>query len=187
MNTLTIIILALGMSVDAFAATLARGAAQAHSSLKNIIRTALIFGIIETIAPTIGWFTGKAAAQYIEQYDHWFAFGMLLILGGKMIHEGISSKDENEDNVPRNSGLLLTITTAIATSIDSLIVGVGLAFLQVNILTTALAIGTATTLMSLLGLSLGRILGATIGKRAEIIGGIVLIGIGTSILIDHVG
>lgn len=187
MSFFAIVILALGMSVDAFAAALARGAAQPNSSLKTIIKTALIFGAIETIAPTIGWLVGKAAVPFFEQYNHWLAFFMLLILGGKMIHNGIFSTTKAQEALPQNHGFWLTVSTAIATSIDSLIVGMGLAFLHVNIVITALAIGTATTIMSALGLFFGRILGIAMGTRAEILGGIVLVSMGIFILIEHIG
>lgn len=187
MSFFTITILALGMSVDAFAAALARGAAQPNSSLKTIIKTALIFGAIETIAPTIGWLVGKAAVPFFEQYKHWLAFFMLLILGGKMIHNGIFPTTQAHETLPQNHGFWLTVSTAIATSMDSLIVGMGLAFLHVNIVITALAIGTATTIMSALGLFFGRILGIAMGMRAEILGGIVLVSMGIFILIEHIG
>lgn len=189
MNLLTTILLALGMSVDAFAAALARGAGSLHYTWRQTVKTALIFGIVETITPLIGWLAGSMAQKFIAEYDHWLAFGLLLALGLKMIWGALHDDDEAAaaDGNPTDATLLLTVVTAIATSIDSMVVGVGLAFLDANIWLTALAIGTSTTIMAAVGLRLGRLLGQKIGSRAEMAGGVVLIGIGTFILLEHLG
>ena len=189
MNLFTTILLALGMSVDAFAAALARGAGSLHYTWRQTVKTALIFGIVETITPLIGWLAGSMAQKFIAEYDHWLAFGLLLALGLKMIWGALHDGDETAaaDGNRTDATLLLTVITAIATSIDSMVVGVGLAFLDANIWLTALAIGTSTTIMAAIGLRLGRLLGQKIGSRAEMAGGVVLIGIGTFILLEHLG
>lgn len=190
MNLLTTILLALGMSVDAFAAALARGAGSLHYTWRQTVKTALIFGIVETITPLIGWLVGSMTQKFIAEYDHWLAFGLLLALGLKMIWGALHDDDDEAAAADKNrtdTTLLLTIITAIATSIDSMVVGVGLAFLDANIWLTALAIGTSTTIMAAIGLRLGRLLGQKIGSRAEMAGGVVLIGIGTFILLEHLG
>ena len=190
MNLLTTILLALGMSVDAFAAALARGAGSLHYTWRQTVKTALIFGIVETITPLIGWLAGSIAQKFIAEYDHWLAFGLLLALGLKMIWGALHDDGDEStaaDGNRTDTTLLLTIITAIATSIDSMVVGVGLAFLDANIWLTALAIGTSTTIMVAVGLRLGRLLGQKIGSRAEMAGGVVLIGIGTFILLEHLG
>ena len=190
MNLLTTILLALGMSVDAFAAALARGAGSLHYTWRQTVKTALIFGIVETITPLIGWLVGSMTQKFIAEYDHWLAFGLLLALGLKMIWGALHDDDDEaaaSDGNRTDATLLLTIVTAIATSIDSMVVGVGLAFLDANIWLTALAIGTSTTIMAAVGLRLGRLLGQKIGSRAEMAGGVVLIGIGTFILLEHLG
>ena len=190
MNLLTTILLALGMSVDAFAAALARGAGSLHYTWRQTVKTALIFGIVETITPLIGWLVGSMTQKFIAEYDHWLAFGLLLALGLKMIWGALHDDDDEAAAADKNrtdTTLLLTIITAIATSIDSMVVGVGLAFLDANIWLTALAIGTSTTIMAAVGLRLGRLLGQKIGSRAEMAGGVVLIGIGTFILLEHLG
>ncbi len=190
MNLLTTILLALGMSVDAFAAALARGAGSLHYTWRQTVKTALIFGIVETITPLIGWLVGSMAQKFIAEYDHWLAFGLLLALGLKMIWGALHDDDDEAAAADKNrtdTTLLLTVITAIATSIDSMVVGVGLAFLDANIWLTALAIGTSTTIMAAIGLRLGRLLGQKIGSRAEMAGGVVLIGIGTFILLEHLG
>lgn len=192
MNLLTTILLALGMSVDAFAAALARGAGSLHYTWRPTVKTALIFGIVETITPLIGWLAGSMTQKFIAEYDHWLAFGLLLALGLKMIWGALHDDDDDDeaaaaDKNRTDTTLLLTVITAIATSIDSMVVGVGLAFLDANIWLTALAIGTSTTIMAAIGLRLGRLLGQKIGSRAEMAGGVVLIGIGTFILLEHLG
>lgn len=190
MNLLTTILLALGMSVDAFAAALARGAGSLHYTWRQTVKTALIFGIVETITPLIGWLAGSMTQKFIAEYDHWLAFGLLLALGLKMIWGALHDDDDEAAAADKNrtdTTLTLTIITAIATSIDSMVVGVGLAFLDANIWLTALAIGTSTTIMAAIGLRLGRLLGQKIGSRAEMAGGVVLIGIGTFILLEHLG
>lgn len=190
MNLLTTILLALGMSVDAFAAALARGAGSLHYTWRQTVKTALIFGIVETITPLIGWLVGSMTQKFIAEYDHWLAFGLLLALGLKMIWGALhddGDKAAAADGNRTDTTLMLTVVTAIATSIDSMVVGVGLAFLDANIWLTALAIGTSTTIMAAIGLRLGRLLGQKIGSRAEMAGGVVLIGIGTFILLEHLG
>lgn len=190
MNLLTTILLALGMSVDAFAAALARGAGSLHYTWRQTVKTALIFGIVETITPLIGWLVGSMTQKFIAEYDHWLAFGLLLALGLKMIWGALHDDDDEAAAADKNrtdTTLLLTVITAIATSIDSMVVGVGLAFLDANIWLTALAIGTSTTIMAAIGLRLGRLLGQKIGSRAEMAGGVVLISIGTFILLEHLG
>ncbi|OON38520.1 hypothetical protein BTJ39_17830 [Izhakiella australiensis] len=186
MNLYATIILALGMSMDAFAAALGKGATLHRPGWKEAVRTGLIFGVIEALTPLIGWSIGIVASQYVMAWDHWVAFFLLFILGGRMVLEGLRKKNADEPlEIPQRHGFLLLATTALATSLDALAVGVGLAFLQVNIVTTALAIGTATTIMAATGILLGRFLGPVMGKWAEIVGGLVLIGIGGSILLEH--
>lgn len=190
MNLFTTILLALGMSVDAFTAALARGAGSLHYTWRQTVKTALIFGIVETITLLIGWLVGSMAQKFIAEYDHWLAFGLLLALGLKMIWGALHDEGDEAAAADKNrtdTTLLLTVITAIATSIDSMVVGVGLAFLDANIWLTALAIGTSTTTMAAIGLRLGRLLGQKIGSRAEMAGGVVLIGIGTFILLEHLG
>lgn len=191
MSIFALILLAFSMSVDAFAAAIGKGAALKKPSMREIVRTALIFGGVEMLTPVIGWLAGQAAQSLIAEYDHWLAFGLLLVLGVRMIREGLSSDDgEQEDETTGTSNqhsLSILIITAIATSIDSMVVGVSLAFLDVNIMVAAIAIGCATTLMAGIGMKLGGLLGTAVGKRAELFGGLVLIGIGTSILVEHLG
>lgn len=186
MNAYAIILLALGMSMDAFAASMGKGATLHKPKFSEAIRTGLIFGVIETLTPLIGWGLGMLASRFVLEWSHWVAFVLLVFLGGRMIIEGFRGDDNEEEREPlRRHGFWLLVTTAIATSLDALAVGVGLAFLQVNIVVMALAIGCATFTMSTLGMMIGRFIGPLLGKRAEILGGIVLIGIGAEILYSH--
>ncbi|MDQ2823806.1 MAG: manganese efflux pump MntP [Pseudomonadota bacterium] len=184
MTITALIFLALAMSTDAFAAALGKGAAMQKPRFLQALRIGLLFGCIEAITPIIGWLLGSFASKWISQWDHWLAFFLLLGLGGHMIWAGLHGTDEDQAS-PVQQGVLALALTAVATSIDAMAVGVGLAFINVNILYAALAIGTATTVMVTLGVMLGRMMGAAIGKKAELIGGVILILVGATILYEH--
>lgn len=185
MNLSATILLAFGMSMDAFAASIGKGATLHKPKFSEAVRTGLIFGAIETLTPLVGWGLGMLASQFILEWNHWIAFILLVFLGGRMIVEGFRGDSDEACEAPHRHGFWLLVTTAFATSLDAMAVGVGLAFLQVSIVTTALAIGCATFMMSTLGMMVGRFIGPLLGKRAEILGGIVLIGIGSEILWSH--
>lgn len=184
MNLSATLLLAFGMSMDAFAASMGKGATLHKPKFSEALRTGLIFGAIETLTPLIGWGLGMLASKFVLEWNHWIAFILLTFLGGRMVIEGIRN-DVGDDEPVQRHGFWLLVTTAIATSLDAMAVGVGLAFLQVNIIATALAIGCATLIMSTLGMMVGRFIGPLLGKRAEILGGIVLIGIGVQIMWSH--
>ena len=185
MNLTATVLLAFGMSMDAFAASIGKGATLHKPKFSEAVRTGLIFGAIETLTPLVGWGLGMLASQFILEWNHWIAFILLVFLGGRMIVEGFRGDSDEACEAPHRHGFWLLVTTAFATSLDAMAVGVGLAFLQVSIVTTALAIGCATFIMSTLGMMVGRFIGPLLGKRAEILGGIVLIGIGSEILWSH--
>ena len=185
MNLASTAALALAMSTDAFAAAVGKGAALHEPRLREALRTGLIFGSIEGITPLIGWVAGSAAASYVTAWDHWLAFVLLGILGAKMIREGFSAAQEEMLEKPDSHSFWVLAVTGFATSIDAMAVGVSLAFLNADILVVAAAIGFSTFVMVTAGVMLGRVLGVVAGKRAEILGGVVLIGIGTVILVEH--
>ena len=185
MNLSATLLLAFGMSMDAFAASIGKGATLHKPKFSEAVRTGLIFGAIETLTPLVGWGLGMLASQFVLEWNHWIAFILLVFLGGRMIIEGFRGDSDEACEAPRRHGFWLLVTPAFATSLDAMAVGVGLAFLQVSIVTTALAIGCATFIMSTLGIMVGRFIGPLLGKRAEILGGIVLIGIGSEILWSH--
>lgn len=171
------------MSSDAFAAALGKGARLDRPGLGEALRTGLIFGGIETLTPLIGWALGRAAGGYIEAFDHWIAFGLLLVIGGKMIWESLQ-RGETEEK-PSSHSLAVLALTAVGTSIDALAVGVTLALIDANIIVNALAIGAATFTMVTIGVLFGRYLGEKFGRYAEAAGGVILIAIGLKILLEH--
>lgn len=189
MSPFSIAILSLSMSADAFAASIGRGASQ-QPSWSSAIKGGAVFGIIEAITPIIGWSLGLVAASVVERVDHWIAFVLLAGVGGRMIWEAWK-RDADAVAEPteftRKAGIIALIATAIGTSIDAAAVGVGLAFIGVDIWLIALAIGFTTFVMTTIGLGIGRYVGVRFGSAVEIIGGVLLIGIGTAILADHTG
>jgi putative Mn2+ efflux pump MntP len=184
MNFASTVVLAFAMSTDSFAAAIGKGATLSKPRLREALRTGVIFGVIEALTPVVGWALGRAAARYVSAWDHWIAFTLLAILGLRMIWAGVAAWEVNAAKPESHSFWLLAVT-AFATSIDAMAVGVGLAFIDVDIVFTAAAIGLATTLMVIIGFMLGRVLGVVAGRSAEILGGILLIGIGALILYEH--
>lgn len=190
MNPISILLLGLAMSTDAFAAALGKGAAMTRPTLAQALRVGLIFGVVEAITPVIGWLLGSTASRYIEAYDHWVAFGLLVVLGLHMIWKALTEQDDPADGEaaasPERHGKLLTLAlTGLATSIDAMAVGVGLAFVDVNIAVVAAVIGLCTFTMVTIGVMAGRVLGTMIGRRAEIVGGVILLVVGSVILHEH--
>lgn len=175
------------MSTDAFAAAIGKGATLHKPHFREALKTGLIFGVIEGITPLVGWALGKAAAIYVTEWDHWIAFVLLFVLGARMIYAGFSTPDAPEEEKPNSHSFWVLAITGFATSIDAMAVGAGLAFVNVNIVSTSITIGLATMLMVTIGVMLGRVIGAKVGKRAEALGGLILIGIGSVILVEHLG
>ncbi len=185
MNAASILLLAFAMSTDAFAAAVGKGSALLKPRWSEALRTGAIFGIIEALTPLVGWALGYAASDYVKAWDHWIAFVLLLVLGGRMLMGALQAADGEEEAKPARHGFWLLVATGFATSIDAMAVGVGLAFLDVSITTVALAIGFATFAMVTLGVMVGRLLGSIAGRWAETVGGVLLIGIGSVILYEH--
>jgi putative Mn2+ efflux pump MntP len=183
MNLVTTIALALSMSADAFAAALGKGAALDNPRLSEALRTGLIFGTVEAITPVIGWAAGVTASRYISGFDHWIAFTVLGAIGGKMIWESMHRAEGQQRPTQHSLGVL--IGTAIGTSIDAMAIGVTLAFIKANIVVAAIAISGTTFALATLGIMIGRLIGAKLGRIAEAAGGTVLILIDAKILVDH--
>ena len=184
MSLVSTLLIALAMSTDAFAAAIGKGMALKRPHLSEALRAGMIFGIIEALTPLVGWALGMVAAEYVREWDHWIAFGLLLALGVSMIHSGLKNAEAEPSQVSRHSFWLLA-ATGFATSIDAMAVGVTLAFVDNNILITAAVIGFTTLLMVTLGVMIGRWIGVIAGRWAEVLGGLALIGIGTTILYEH--
>lgn len=174
------------MSTDAFAAAVGKGAALHKPHFREALRAGLIFGIIEGLTPIIGWVLGQVAAPYVSAWDHWIAFVLLSLLGLRMIRAGLAEPVADVSKPSSHSFWVLAIT-GLATSIDAMVVGVGLAIMGADIVMTAAAIGLSTFIMVTIGVMLGRVLGVIAGRRAEVVGGILLIGIGSFILYEHIG
>lgn len=189
MNFASTALLALAMSTDAFAAAIGKGSALHDPRWREALRTGLIFGAIEGTTPIVGWLLGSVAADAVSEWDHWIAFGLLAALGIRMMLAGLDGERERGAQLPRrmrHSFWILAIT-GFATSIDAMAVGVGLAFLEVDIVPVAFTIGLTTLAMVALGVMLGRVIGTVAGRKAEVVGGLILLGIGAGILHEHLG
>lgn len=182
MSPATILVLALSMSVDAFAVSVGRGAALGRPRFSEALRTGVVFGLVEAATPVIGWAAGLAASSNVEAVDHWIAFALLGGVGLHMLASAFSARDEE---APRGRSLAVLLATAFGTSIDAMAVGVSLAFLDVNIWITAAAIGLTTFVMSSGGMLIGRLVGARLGRVAEVVAGLALVVIGAMILVEH--
>ena len=154
--------------------------------LPQALRAGLVFGVVEAITPVVGWLLGTAASRYIEAWDHWIAFVLLGALGLHMVWQGVKPETGEPEPADTGNGSLAGLALAgLATSIDAMAVGVGLAFADVHIAVVALVIGLCTFTTVTLGIMLGRVLGTLIGKRAEVAGGVILIAVGVAILYEH--
>ena len=187
MNAASTALLALAMSTDAFAAAVGKGASLHRPRWREALRTGVIFGAVEAATPLVGWALGLAAARHVAAWDHWIAFAVLAALGLRMVWSGLSGAPAEAQDKPLRHSFWLLAATAFGTSIDAMAVGVSLAFIDADIVVVALAIGLATTVMVTVGTMLGRALGAVAGRRAEAVGGVLLVAIGCWILVEHLG
>lgn len=185
MSIMAIIVLAISMSMDAFAVSVGRGAAMGRPRFSEALRTGVVFGVVEAITPLIGWLAGFAAAAYISAVDHWIAFALLAVVGFNMLYSAFKGGDDTEGNSRKGMSFMVLVATAVGTSLDAMAVGVSLAFLDVNILVIAAAIGFATFLFSSGGMLVGRLIGERFGRVAEGFAGIALVVLGSSILYEH--
>ncbi len=183
MSFYIVIIVAVGLAMDSVAVSISSGMRLGTVRFREAAKIALFFGFFQAIMPVIGWYAGSHIVDYISYYDHWVAFGLLAFVGIKMIWESFRADSPNRSTNPLDFKVLLLL--AIATSIDALAVGLGFAILQVSILGAAIVIGVVTFILSLTAVYIGRICTCRFGKRVELIGGLLLIGIGVKILIQH--
>ena len=182
MELASIILIAIGLSMDSFAVSISNGLLISDLTIRKVLIISFALAIFQAFMPVIGWLMGLGVERYIKEIDHWVAFILLCIIGFKMLYD--SQRPNDEINILTLKPIVL-IAQSISTSIDAFIVGVGFALLGWAILTPALIIFITTLVFSLIGLQIGKYLGNTVGKSATIIGGIVLIVIGTKILIEH--
>ena len=187
MSLFEILLLAIALAMDCFAVSIASGILLKRIQWSTFLTMAFFFGLFQGGMPLIGWTLAKFASKYTEQWDHWIAFTLLLFIGGKMIYEHFTASEEKEGFSPTR--LIVILTLAIATSIDALAIGISFACLGITNLQSILISISVIGLVSFLFSILGSILGAKVGKRlnlrAELLGGTLLIAIGTKILIEH--
>ncbi|UCD17316.1 MAG: manganese efflux pump, partial [Candidatus Zixiibacteriota bacterium] len=183
MSTFEIIFIAIGLAMDAFAVSVTCGATNSPKKLYNALKASFSFGFFQAAMPIAGWAAGLALRDIITELDHWVAFSLLAAIGTKMIYDSIKDGASSDRCRLLNTTTLLALS--LATSIDALIVGVGFAFLNVPIVTAIVLIGVITMALSLSGFFLGERFARILGGKVEIVGGLILIGIGTKILIEH--
>ena len=181
MSPLDLFVLAIGLSMDAFAVSICKGLSVQKLQPKHMLIVGLYFGGFQALMPAIGYLLGRQFEQYITAVDHWIAFILLGILGVSMIFE---SRHPAEEQTP-DFGVKTMLTMAVATSIDALAVGISFAFLQVDIIPAVSFIGTVTFFLSAVGVKIGNVFGAKYKSGAELVGGLILIVMGFKILVEH--
>ena len=183
-------LLAVGLSMDAFAVSVCKGLAMKKATLKAEATCGLWFGGFQMLMPVTGFFLGSLFAEAIEAFDHWVAFGLLVIIGINMLKEALEKEDASGDDPEKDADLSVKtmFLMAAATSIDALAVGISLAMVgSVNIWLAAAFIGICTCLLSALGVKIGNVFGSRYEKKAELAGGVILILLGVKILLEHLG
>jgi putative Mn2+ efflux pump MntP len=183
MDIITTVFIAFGLAADAFAASITSGIKIKRLRIKNALMIATFFGFFQAFMPLVGWLLGRSLSGLISEVDHWVAFGLLTFVGCRMIYESIHSDPTRSELNPLNVYVLLTLS--VATSIDALVVGISFAFLENYIANLVLAIGIITFLLAFIGVFIGNKFGNFFNNKVEIVGGLILIGIGTKILIEH--
>ena len=185
MEFLSIFFIAVGLAADCFAVAFSGSISMRTLSFLQVFRVSLSFGIFQALMPVLGWLAGRTVVELIEGYDHWLAFILLALVGSRMIWESFRSRDGRRENTDITKGFLL-LTLSVATSIDALAVGLAFAFMKINIAVASFTIGVIAFVATVIGFLLGRKAGHLIGRRAEAIGGMILIGIGIKILLEHI-
>ena len=187
---ITLFLMGVGLAMDAFAVSICKGLSMKKVKWQHATIIGLFFGGFQALMPFVGWLLGSQFEQYITKVDHWIAFGLLGIIGGKMLYEAIKGDEEEECECGKNIEKLdikELFILAIATSIDALAVGITFAFLKYPVGKAVTIIGVVTFIISLAGVYIGNFFGARFKKKAEIAGGIILVGIGVKILLEHLG
>lgn len=184
MSLTELFILAVGLSMDAFAVAVCKGLSMQKMNWRHASVIGLYFGGFQAAMPSLGYILGVGFQSRIQAVDHWIAFVLLVFIGLNMVRE---SRDQEAEHVDPSVGFKVMVILAIATSIDALAVGVTFAFLQVNIVPAVCFIGTVTFLLSVIGVKVGNVFGTRYKSRAELVGGLILIAIGVKILLEHLG
>jgi len=186
MSTLTLVLIAVGLALDALAVAIATSFALRTVSARQVFRLAFHFGLFQFLMPVVGWFAGRSVSEIVGAWDHWVAFALLTIIGVKAIHAALRGGAKRATGADPTRGWSLVLLS-VATSIDALAVGLSLAVLHVQIWYASALIGVITGALTTGGMLVGARLGAIFGRRLEIVGGMILIGIGAKILLQHLG
>ena len=184
MSLMELFLIAVGLSMDAFAVSVCKGLSVRKATVKHALCVGLYFGGFQALMPLIGYLLGTQFESVITSVDHWIAFGLLAFIGGNMIREALSREEEKLDD---SFSFRTMMTLAVATSIDALAMGVTFAFLRVDIVPAVLLIVATTFVLSAVGLKVGNVFGAKYKARAELFGGVVLVLMGLKILLEHLG
>ncbi|HDP24505.1 MAG TPA: manganese efflux pump [Deltaproteobacteria bacterium] len=179
----TVVFIAVGLAMDSFAVSITSGSTMGKLRVRHAFRIALFFGGFQGLMPLIGYLSGLSLRTYLAHIDHWIAFGLLAGIGCKMIYESMKMGDSERNFDPTN--LLVLLGLSVATSIDALAVGISLSMIKVDIIVPALVIGLITFGFSLAGVYIGKRLGHIFERKIELLGGVILIGIGVKILLEH--
>ena len=184
MGLIELFLIAVGLSMDAFAVSVCKGLAMPKCTFKKAAIVGLWFGGFQALMPAIGYILGAQFQEAIASIDHWIAFVLLALIGGNMIHEALDN-DEEEADASLNVKTMFLL--AVATSIDALAIGITFAFLKINIIPAVCFIGIVTFIISFAGVKIGNVFGARYKNKAEIVGGVILILLGLKILLEHLG
>lgn len=184
MGLIELFLIAVGLSMDAFAVSVCKGLAMPKCTFKKAAIVGLWFGGFQALMPAIGYILGAQFQEAIASIDHWIAFVLLALIGGNMIHEAL---DNDEEEADASLDVKTMFLLAVATSIDALAIGITFAFLKVNIIPAVCFIGIVTFIISFAGVKIGNVFGARYKNKAEIVGGVILILFGLKILLEHLG
>ena len=185
MTWVAVLGIAVALGMDAFAVAIGAGSQRPAITPRPVFRLSFHFGLFQFMMPIIGFWAGSTVSEYIKDYDHWLALGLLCIVGGKMIKESFADEDADAKRPANPTRGWTLIMLSVATSIDALAVGLSMAFLGVEVWMPSVIIGIVALLMTAVGMIFGSRLGLLFGRRTGLIGGLILIGIGTKILIEH--
>ena len=183
MSALKLMLIALGLSADAFAVSIAEGIVIKRGAHRHTVRVAAMFGLFQGVMPVLGWMAGSCLWSVIGSFDHWVAFGLLAMVGGKMVLEALFGDESETHNSESRGGRLIML--GLATSIDAFAVGMSIAMLRVAVWTPAIVIGAVTAAVCAVGVQAGSRIGMRLGRAAGIAGGLVLLGLGVKILLEH--
>ena len=184
MGWLSLLAVAVALAMDAFAVAIVTGLTLERMTRRHVLRLAFYFGLFQAMMPVVGWLAGRAVHQYIAAFDHWVACGLLAFVGAKMCWGALHGEVDTKPSGDPTSGWTVLLLS-VATSIDALAVGLSLAMIDATILVPAVVIGLVAALLTATGMGLGRRIGALWGKRVEVLGGLILVGLGIKIVVEH--